>query len=219
VRRTERPRTSFSPDLPVSLFLCAAGASVLALAGCHRDSGASLSAPPPATVDSGAPLPHHTAAVDLKGLKLTVSLPDGWEKVEWQYDTERGAAVFEPGVDTGEKGTSFLDASKDAHVPASARAAVAEVEGFDHCTAPPGCAVLGSEAIPGGYLVSVRGPRDVFVESWRTMAAGRALHCGFRLTEPAVATLHGGTWLDDAIAVARARKQGEDLCRSAKPAG
>jgi hypothetical protein len=226
VRRTEEAkaggaRASYSPDLPVSLFVGAAVASVLALASCRRDSGssASRSGPPPAAVDSGAPLPHHTAAVDLKGLKLTVSLPDGWERVQWQYDTERGAAVFEPGVDTGERGTSFLDASKDAHVPASATAAVAEVEGYDRCSGPSECAVLGSETIPGGYLVVVRGPKEVYVESWRTMDAGRALHCGFRLWEPAVATLHGGTWLDDAAAVARARKAGEDLCGSVKPAG
>jgi hypothetical protein len=202
--------------------LCAAGASLVALAGCNRDggAGATTSTPPPSTVASGAPLPHHTTAVDLKGLNLEVSLPSGWDLVQWQYDPKGGVAVFEPAEDSGERGTSFLDASKDAFVPASAAKAIAEAMARGGlCSGPSPCAVLGSEPIPGGYLVSVRGTKSVFVGSWRTIASGRALRCGVELSEIAAATLHGGTWLDDASAVARARKEGEDLCRSVKPAG
>jgi hypothetical protein len=163
---------------------------------------------------------HHIAAVTLVGLKLEVTIPGGWETVQNQYDPNGGTAVFEPNDDSGERGTSFVDASKDARVPESAAKALAEVTARDGCSGPAGCTVLADEAVPGGgYLVSVREAKAVFVESWRTIAPGRALRCGFELSEISMATLHGGTWLDDPTAVGRARKEGEDICRSVKPAG
>jgi hypothetical protein len=203
--------------------LPAAAASLLALAGCNRDRGAGATGSAPPSAGSGAPdasVPHHTAAVDLSGLKLTLSLPGGWDRVLNPYDPNNGtAAVFEPALDSGERGTSFIDISKDVRVPGSAAKAVAEATARDACSGPSACAVLGSQEIPGGYLVSVRAPKDVFVEAWWTVAPGRALRCGFQLSEIVAATLHGGTWLDDPAAVARARQEGEELCQSVKPAG
>jgi hypothetical protein len=194
-------------------------AFLVVLGGCSRDGGAAPPAPAPiASAPSAAPA-HHSVEVTLVGLKLDVTLPGGWDTVENQYDPARGTAVFEPDDDSGEKGTSFVDASKDARVPESAAKALAEATARDGCAGPGGCAVLANEAIPGGYLVSVRETKAVFVESWRAIAPGRALRCGFELSQIVVATLRGGTWLDDAAAVARAQKEGEDLCRSVKPAG
>jgi hypothetical protein len=202
----------------------AAVAALLVAAGCDRGAppapaGPAPTAAPSTAAPNAAPA-HHTVAVTLRGLKIEVTIPGGWETVQNQYDPSGGTAVFEPNDDSGEKGTSFVDASKDAHVPESAAKALAEVTARDGCSGPGGCTVLANEAVPGGgYLVSVREAKGVFVESWRTVASGRALRCGFELSEIVVATLHGGTWLDDATAVGRARKEGEDLCRSVKPAG
>lgn len=192
-------------------------AGLLALAGCSRDGGAPPS-PSSAAVPSAAPS-HHTALVTLVGLKLEVTLPAGWETVQNQYDPSRGTAVFEPNDDSGEKGTSFVDASNDTHVPESAAKALAEVMARSECSTPGDCTLLASEVIPDGYRVSVREPKGVIVESWRAVAPKRALRCGFRLYEIAAATLHGGTWLEDPAAVGRARKEGEDICGSVKPAG
>jgi hypothetical protein len=76
---------------------------------------------------------------------------------------------------------------------------------------------LASETVPGGYLVSVRMPNAVVVESWRAGPLGRAVHCGFEASALKVPTTHGASWLDDPDAVARAQGRGKNICGSVKP--
>lgn len=213
---------------PAALYL-----AMLALVGCDRDAaprgagatgttagataGATGPSMSPAPGRSARPLPPHAVTPTLARLAIAATIPNGWDMAQTPDEADAGAAVFLPGDDSGEKGVSFLDVAPDVRLPASMEQAVSEAKGRQECEGDSGCSVLGSEAAPGGYLVTLRTPKTVFVMSWRKIAPGRVLQCRFELSQIVAATLHGGTWLDDPDAVARARREGEDLCRSAGP--
>ncbi len=177
-------------------------------AGAAADVSAPPSAPPPALASP--------TRVALAGLPVEVALPPGWGLLANQSDEGEGLAAFGPAEDDARTtSTAFLDGSQMARVPSSIAQATGEALARDACAKPADCVVLASEAIPGGYLVSLRTPQAVVVESWRSASGDRALRCGFEasaLHGPA----HGSSWLDDPEAVARARARGESVCRSTR---
>jgi hypothetical protein len=178
-------------------------------------ASANLSAP----VASGsrpAPLTMHVVRTTLAKLPTEVALPSGWRILAGQSDEGAGLVAFGPDDDSGETATAFLDGSQVARVPASPSEATTEALERDACAKPSACTVLGTETVPGGYLVSVRMPRAIAVESWRTAPQGRAVRCGFERS--AIEASGAASWLDDPGAVARARGEGEDICRSVKAA-
>ena len=213
---------------------CAAGAPavvvfvLLSAAACSRRdapapaAGNSLTqgASPPGPVASPAPSggagprSAHVVTMTLAKLPVEVALPSGWSVLEAQSDRETGLVAL--GSTEADGASAFLDGSQIVRVPASAGEATAAALARDACAKPSDCSVLGTEALPGGFLVSLRTPHAVAVESWRAGPPDHALRCGFEVSDLDSRTGRPSTWLYDPDAVARARKQGEELCRSAR---
>ncbi len=210
-----------------------AGAA-LVLAGCSRDAStrepitadtAGLSAStasPTASASSGdnAFLPSaatrgeatHVVRATVAKLAIEIALPSGWQLLAAQSDMNEGLIAFGPDGPNAENATAFVDASLVVRVPASLADATTEARKRDVCAKPSACVVLGSETLPDGYLVSLRTPEAVAVESWLRGPADRAVRCGFEMS-----ALHAPTpWLADPSAVAHARAEGESLCKSVK---
>ncbi len=191
------------------------------LAGCRKDAptpekpaapapvpaSSSASAPPTSTAPAPAGGSTRVVRVTLASLRAAVTLPAGWDVLASQSDESAGLVAFGPSNDNG--ASVFLDGTVTTRVPASAPLATRESLAHDACAKPAVCTALATETLPGGFLVSVRMPKSVFVESWRAFAPTRAVRCGFE-----AAPAGSGAWLDDAAAVARARKLGEEICRS-----
>jgi hypothetical protein len=185
----------------------------LLLPGCSREA----THPDPAASGSrSVPVAMHVVRTTLAKLPVELTLPTGWRSLVSQSDEGEGLVAFGPDEDSRETATAFLDGSQGARVPASASEATTEALARDACANPSACTVLGAETVPGGYLVSVRMPRAIVVESWRAAPQGRAVRCGFERSA-LDAPPDAATWLDESAA-ARARSEGEDICRSAKAA-
>lgn len=159
----------------------------------------------------------HTLRTTLARLPVDVALPTGWRILARQSDEGEGLVAFGPDEESGETATAFLDGSQIARVPATPSEATTEALARDVCAKPSACTVLAAETIAGGYLVSVRMPRAIVVESWHAAPLGRAVRCGFERSASDAAP-GAATWLDEPDAVARARSEGEDICRSVKVA-
>jgi hypothetical protein len=188
----------------------------LLLPGCRREAMHPDPAAVPATSGSRpVSLAIHVVRTTLAKMPVEVALPTGWRIVVSQSDEGEGLVAFGPDEDSRESATAFLDGSQVARVPVSPSKATAEAFARDACERSSACTVLGAETLPGGYLVSVRMPRAVAVESWRVGPEGRVVRCGFERSVLDTAA-DGATWLDEPEAVAVARREGEDICRSAK---
>ncbi|HLK35389.1 MAG TPA: hypothetical protein VKU41_01470 [Polyangiaceae bacterium] len=180
-------------------------------------SANSPAAGPTPPLGGAGPRPTRAITLTLAKLPVEVALPSGWSILEGQSDRETGLVALGPTADDPWAVTAFLDASQIVRVPPSAPEATAAALARDACAKPGDCTVLGSESIPGGYLVSLRTPHAVAVESWRTAPLDHALRCGFEASDFDPRSGRASTWLYDPDAVARARRQGEELCRSARP--
>jgi hypothetical protein len=211
-------REATHPDRSVSNGLAASAGEPPVSAASGDAPPASASAPAPAVGGARpAPLTMHVVRTTLAKMPAEVALPAGWRVLARQSDEGEGLVAFGPDDDSRETATAFLDGSQVARVPASPSEATTEALARDACAKPSACALLGAETIPGGYLVSVRMPRAIAVESWHAAPGGRALRCGFERSALDAAP-DAATWLDEPDAVAQARREGEDICRSAKAA-
>ncbi len=242
-----RPVPGTARDRWLAALVAAAAASALVppwLSGCSREAAskgstesitlASQDAAPLASRDGGAPKgptaplvpslalpppgPPHPAETVLAKFAIELELPHGWELVAKQSDETVGLVAFAPDVSSPEPGSAFLDGSLSARVPASLEEAAAEALQSDDCKKPAECVVLAKETLAGGFLVSLRTPQAVSVESWLALAPEHAVRCGFEMAALHAPIVGGATWLDDPLSVARARGEGEAICRSVRAA-
>jgi hypothetical protein len=128
--------------------------------------------------------------------------------------------AFAPAANSKERGaTAFLDGSLVARFPRSMLDAQNQAVDRDECRGPDGCAVLGKDAADGLFIVTVREPRALVVTAWRRLTSDQAVRCGFEMTGlPASGRSKTVAAADEIPAVARARAEGEAICRSVQAA-
>ena len=169
---------------------------------------------------AGGQAPPHITTVSLNGMPVGLVLPAGWKLLPAQSDEDAGMVAFSPdrpvlGVPE-QQASAFLDGTREgAVVPASLASATEQVLAHDWCKSPAVCTVRDREALPGGgYLVSIKTPQSVFVESWLPAPNGRGVRCGGEVSALAALHIHPKTWLDDPTEVDRAGVTIEAICRS-----
>jgi len=168
--------------------------------------------------DAGRQAAPVTLALSLDGMRVTVALPAGWNILPEQSDEGAGLVAFAPhrALQGGTElaFSAFLDGTRMVRTPSSLTEAVAETLRHDHCKNPALCNVLGRETLPeGGYLVSVKTPQSIQVQSWRPGPHGRAVRCGAEvatLPSPPDTKPSPG----DTVALEQFRPSIEGLCRS-----
>lgn len=205
---------------------------LLVIAACRKDTGGQASSRETTTpLDANATLgisgqiPARTTTISLDRMRVEIVLPVGWNLIPQQSDESSGLVAFAPdrrqqGIVPEQASSVFLDGTREgAAMPGSLADAVAEAQAREQCNSPADCVVLGREGLPGGgYLVSIKTPQSVHVESWRMGPGNRAVRCGAEMSVAAEVQPGGKTWLDDHSAVQRAQARVEAICRSAKPA-
>jgi hypothetical protein len=209
----------------VSLYrvLFVSTAALLWIASCKTETvgkdsiGPATSSSRRTQVEGADPAPV-TLALSLDGMRVSVALPAGWNILPDQSDEGAGLVAFAPRRSIGggddQAASAFLDGTRTVRAPASLPEAAAEILRHDQCKDSARCTVLGREMLAGGdYLVSMKTPQSVQVQSWRAGPRGRAVRCGAEVSAPA-GPAGTKTWLEDGAAVERARASVEVICRS-----
>jgi hypothetical protein len=223
--RESGPRESMAP-----IAMAPAASSAPTASGAPAASGTPTAPSGPAASSPGAnaapaagadsPPPPHVVKTKLVTSPVQIELPSGWDLVANQSDEGTGLVAFAPGANSKERGaTAFLDGSLVARFPRSMLDAQNQAVDRDECRGPDGCAVLGKDAADGLFVVTVREPRALVVTAWRRLTSDQAVRCGFEMTGlPATGRSKTVGVADETPAVARARAEGEAICRSVKAA-
>jgi len=154
-------------------------------------------------------------------MPVAVTVPSGWEVKDGLNEADHlGIVAFSPpthSLETPEQQPSaFLDATSEAVIPATIEAATEGALGADDCHTSNGCVLLDRESFAGGgFLISVKSPTRVFVESWRPALNGRVVRCGAEVSGLSAVRMHPKSWLDDPNAVKGAQLLVTAICRSA----